>query len=115
MAAHWNIQEDGNVDEDHDPNDDFINHNILRVVKTPEELSKQLSIPVETVQKYIQAAKKELKERRERERVRPELDDKVVTGWNGLVVSALARTAAGPEGRLSRESRKGPELCKGGC
>lgn len=93
-AAHWDVQEDGNVDEDHDPNDDFINHNILRVVKTPEELSKQFNIPLDTVHQYIQTARNELKGRRERERVRPELDDKVITAWNGLVISALAQTAS---------------------
>ncbi|KAM4065554.1 spermatogenesis-associated protein 20 [Hirsutella rhossiliensis] len=94
VAAYWDVQEDGNVNEDHDPNDDFINQNIPRVVKTPEELAAQFSIPVETVEQYIQTAKWELKARRERERVRPALDNKVVTGWNGLVISALARAAA---------------------
>ncbi|KAL3965083.1 hypothetical protein ACCO45_002087 [Purpureocillium lilacinum] len=92
-AAYWDVQEDGNVDEDHDPNDDFINNNILRTVKRPEELAQQFNIPVESVEQYIQAAKKELKSRRERERVRPELDGKVVTGWNGLAISGLARAA----------------------
>ncbi|KJZ75210.1 hypothetical protein HIM_05404 [Hirsutella minnesotensis 3608] len=92
-AAYWNVQEDGNVDEKHDPNDDFINQNILRVVKTYEELAQQFSIPVETAQKYIQKAKRELKARRYSERVRPELDNKIVTAWNGLAISALSRAA----------------------
>lgn len=94
VAAHWDVQEDGNVDEDHDPNDDFINHNILRIVKTAEDLSKQFNIPVDKVNEHIQAAKKELKARRERERVRPELDDKVITSWNGLAISSLAQAAS---------------------
>ncbi|KHO01360.1 DUF255 domain protein [Metarhizium album ARSEF 1941] len=93
-AAHWDVQEDGNVDEDHDPNDDFINHNILRVVKTPAELSKQFNIPLDTVHQHIQTARRELKARRERERVRPELDDKVITAWNGIAISALAQTSS---------------------
>lgn len=103
-AAYWDVQEDGNVDEDHDPNDDFINNNILRIVKRPEELAQQFNIPVESVEQYIQAAKKELKSRRERERVRPELDGKVVTGWNGLAISGLARAATalkGPNAELA--------------
>ncbi|OAA54901.1 DUF255 domain protein [Cordyceps fumosorosea ARSEF 2679] len=93
VAAHWGILEDGNVDEQHDPNDDFMNLNILRVVKTPEELSKQFNIPVEKVEQSIRTAQKELKTRRERERVRPDVDDKAVTGWNALALSALAKTA----------------------
>ncbi|KOS21055.1 Spermatogenesis-associated protein 20 [Escovopsis weberi] len=95
VAAHWGVLEDGNVDEDHDPNDDFINLNILRVQKSPDELAKQFSLPADTVREYIATAKRELKKRRERERQRPEIDDKIVAGHSGLVVSALARTAAG--------------------
>ncbi|KAL7962336.1 hypothetical protein V8C34DRAFT_181191 [Trichoderma compactum] len=93
VEAYWDVQEDGNVDEDHDPNDDFINQNILRIRKTPDELSKQFNVPVATVKKNIQTAREALKKRREKERPHPDVDDKIVTGWNGLVVSAMARTA----------------------
>lgn len=92
-AAHWDVQDDGNVDEHHDPNDDFINNNILRVVKNPDELSRQFGIPLETVERYINIARGELKSRRDGERARPELDAKVVTAYNGLAISALARAA----------------------
>ncbi|KAH6605273.1 spermatogenesis-associated 20 [Trichoderma cornu-damae] len=93
VEAYWDVQEDGNVDEDHDPNDDFINQNILRIRKTPDELSKQFNVPVATVKRHIQTAREALKKRREKERPHPDVDDKIVAGWNGLVISALARTA----------------------
>ncbi|KEY73129.1 hypothetical protein S7711_04878 [Stachybotrys chartarum IBT 7711] len=91
-AAHWDVQEDGNIEEKYDPHDDFINQNVLRIVKTADELSKQFNIPAEQVEQYIQTAKVALRARRDKDRIRPELDDKVVAGWNGLVISALART-----------------------
>ncbi|RDA95294.1 hypothetical protein CP533_3490 [Ophiocordyceps camponoti-saundersi (nom. inval.)] len=94
-AMHWDVQEHGNVDERHDPNEDFINQNVLRIVTSPHDIAKHLAIPVETVKRYIVTAKSELKSRRDAERPRPELDDKIITGWNGLVVSALARTTMG--------------------
>lgn len=105
-AAHWDVQEDGNVDEDHDANDDFFNQNILRIVKTPDELSKQFNLPLATVQRYIQTARQELKARRDKERTRPELDDKVITAWNGLVISSLARASIALKSVATTHSHK---------
>lgn len=90
-AAYFGVLEDGNVDEAHDPSDNFINQNILAVRRSAEDLSKQFNIPIQTVQESIRGAQAALKEKRDRERLRPEVDDKVITGWNGLVISALAR------------------------
>jgi uncharacterized protein YyaL (SSP411 family) len=93
LAAYWNINKDGNVEEKNDPNDDFINQNIVWV-KTPiEQLSNHLSMPVDKIREYIEQGRAALRKRREQERVRPELDDKVVAGWNGLVISALSKAA----------------------
>ncbi|KAF4966859.1 hypothetical protein FZEAL_10605, partial [Fusarium zealandicum] len=94
LAAFWAVNEDGNVSEDHDPNDDFINQNILRVDRTFEQLSTYFNIPIETIREYVQEGKKALKGRRDKERVRPDLDDKIVAGWNGLAISALAQAAS---------------------
>lgn len=105
-AAYWDVREDGNVDEDHDPNDDFINHNILRVVKTADDLAAQHRMPVETVQQYIRTARRELKARRDKERVRPALDDKLITACNGLVISSLARTALSLQTAAAAQSHK---------
>ncbi|PHH91674.1 hypothetical protein CDD83_10759 [Cordyceps sp. RAO-2017] len=93
-AAYWDVREDGNVREDYDLSDEFVNQNILRVVKQPAELAAQFDLPLATVEQYIQVAKRALRGRRERERVRPDLDDKVVTSFNGLAISALARAGA---------------------
>lgn len=93
-AAYFGVLEDGNVDESHDPNDDFINQNILAVRRSVEDLSKQFNLPVKTIDEYIRSAQAALKEKRDRDRPRPEIDSKIVTGWNSLVISALARAGA---------------------
>lgn len=94
LAAYWNVNKDGNVDEEHDPNDDFIDQNILRVKSSVEQLNNHFSIPVEKVHEYIEKGRTALRNKREQERVRPELDYKIVTGWNGLVMSALSKAAS---------------------
>lgn len=93
-AAYFGVLQNGNVAEGHDPNDEYMNQNVLQVKRTPEDISRQFRIPIDQVLEYINVAKSALKEKRDKERVRPELDDKVVTGWNGLAISGLAHAAA---------------------
>jgi len=46
------------------------------------------------VVKIIKDGKAALRAHREKERVRPGLDDKIIVSWNGIAIGALARTAA---------------------
>lgn len=93
-AAYWNVQEHGNIPQDEDLYDEFINQNVLSINKTVQELSKQFGIPTSQVERIIDTAKKSLHAHREKSRVHPPLDGKVVVGINGMVISALARTQA---------------------
>ncbi|KAG6034822.1 hypothetical protein E4U40_003377 [Claviceps sp. LM458 group G5] len=93
VAAHWDVREEGNVPEEYDPYDYKIKKNILRVVKTPEQLSHQFGLPLETVQAYIRTARKKLRYRRDlqTDREPPGYSDTAITSWNGLAISALTK------------------------
>lgn len=93
-AAHWNVLIHGNVDREQDPIDEFINQNVLYTVRDARDLGKQYGISPEESQKLIETAREKLKAHREKDRVRPEVDEKLVTSINAQVISALARTAS---------------------
>jgi uncharacterized protein YyaL (SSP411 family) len=97
-AAYWNVQEDGNVSQNQDPFDEFINQNILSVNADATELSKQLGVPPSEIKHLVSIAREKLRAHQEKERVRPARDEKVVVGTNGMVIAALARTAAAVRG-----------------
>ncbi|KAK3937604.1 hypothetical protein QBC46DRAFT_392440 [Diplogelasinospora grovesii] len=105
-AAHWNVLEHGNVARNQDPHDEFINQNVLCIVKDVGELSRQFGIPVPEVKRIISSAKEKLKAYREKERVRPAIDDKIVVSVNGMVIAVLARTAAAVPGMDRERSDK---------
>ena len=67
--------------------------NILHWARSAETIAKVENRDVAEVEKIIAAAKTKLFEEREK-RVRPALDDKVLSGWNGLMITALAKAAA---------------------
>ncbi|KAI1451946.1 hypothetical protein F4805DRAFT_60454 [Annulohypoxylon moriforme] len=92
-AMYWNVQEHGNVDPKNDPNDDFLNQNVLQVVKNSTRLSQQLGISESEVSRRIEAAKAKLRSYQQRERVQPEIDTKIVTAYNGMAIAGLTRTA----------------------
>ena len=82
-AAYWDVQEDGNVPQDQDPFDEFINQNILSVKADTTELSKQFGVPPAEIKHLVSIAREKLRAHREKERVRPVRDEKVVVGTNG--------------------------------
>ncbi|KAJ2973149.1 hypothetical protein NUW58_g9012 [Xylaria curta] len=93
-AAYWDVQTDGNVDPMHDPLDEFLNQNVLRIATTHARLSKQLGISAGEVKQRITSAREKLRVYRERERVRPVVDTKIVTAYNGMAIVALSRASA---------------------
>ncbi|KAI1437801.1 spermatogenesis-associated protein [Xylaria sp. CBS 124048] len=93
-AAYWDVQAHGNVDPVHDPLDEFLNQNVLRIAKTHSRLSKQLGISADEVKQRITKARANLRAYREKERVRPVVDTKIVTAYNGMAIAALSRASA---------------------
>ncbi|KAL2269293.1 hypothetical protein VTJ83DRAFT_1477 [Remersonia thermophila] len=94
-AAYWNVEEDGNVPQEQDPFDEFINQNVLSAINVEAaELSKQFGVPASEIRRLVALARERLRAHREKERVRPARDEKVVVATNGMVISALARTSA---------------------
>ncbi|KFX95617.1 hypothetical protein O988_05718, partial [Pseudogymnoascus sp. VKM F-3808] len=94
VSAFFGVSPHGNVDASHDVHDEFINQNVLRIAATPSQLAAQFGIAESEVVETIKSAKRTLLEHRERERVAPDLDDKVVCAWNGIAIGALARAGA---------------------
>jgi uncharacterized protein YyaL (SSP411 family) len=91
FSYRYGVQPHGNVEND--PHSEFTGKNILFEAHTPEETAQHFSKPVEEVKNAIAAAAEKLLVARS-QRVRPHLDDKVLTAWNGLMISAFAKGGA---------------------
>ena len=80
FASRYGVEAAGNVH--HDPHGEFTGKNILYVHRDVEG---------EQVYQLAQAANQLLKVRSQR--IRPHLDDKILTSWNALMISAFAKAA----------------------
>jgi len=83
----YGVAETGNVASD--PHGEFTGKNILYESATVEETAEQFGKTVEEVAAGLAQASEILLEARSH-RIRPHLDDKVLTSWNGLMISAFA-------------------------
>ena len=90
----YNIKPDGNVAQEHDLHDELLDQNVLAIATSPTALSKDLGIPESEIVSTLRSARLKLRQRRESTRPRPDLDDKLVTAWNGLAIAALARASS---------------------
>lgn len=94
ITRYWGIKSGGNIDPQFDAQGELKDQNTLCVQMTPAELATELELPETKVQELLQSSREKLVAYRDTNRPRPALDDKIVTAWNGLAISALARTAA---------------------
>ncbi|MDE3168028.1 MAG: thioredoxin domain-containing protein, partial [Acidobacteriota bacterium] len=83
----YGMRAGGNVD--HDPHGEFTGRNILYRAHSVEETAVRFGATQAEVAAALHRIERELMAARAK-RVRPHLDDKILAGWNGLMISALA-------------------------
>ncbi|KAL4766387.1 thioredoxin domain-containing protein [Aspergillus foveolatus] len=90
-ARHWGVLSDGNIAPENDPHDEFMDQNVLSIKVTPSKLAKEFGLGEDEVVRIIKSGRQRLREYRDKNRVRPDLDDKIIVAWNGLAIGALAK------------------------
>jgi uncharacterized protein YyaL (SSP411 family) len=80
FAPVYGVEQNGNVHED--PHGEFTGKNILYLHESLDDATEAELQPAKAVLLAIRS-----------KRVRPHLDDKVLTAWNGLMISAFAKGA----------------------
>ncbi|MBL0058562.1 MAG: thioredoxin domain-containing protein [Elusimicrobia bacterium] len=91
FSARYGVESAGNVMED--PQGEFSGKNVLFEARSLEESARAAGIPLDEASRRLEAARTKLLSVRTR-RCRPLRDDKILTSWNGLALSAFARGAA---------------------
>jgi uncharacterized protein YyaL (SSP411 family) len=90
---HYGVQPHGNAPEGSDPQDEFRGKNILIQRQTVPETAQRFKKREDEVRQSLTRSQKKLLSIRSK-RPRPHLDDKIIAGWNGLMICAYARAAA---------------------
>ncbi len=88
----YGVEADGNAPAGSDPMDEFKGANILIQRLSLADAAKFFKKPEAEIAASLTASKKKLLDLRAK-RPRPHLDDKIITAWNGMMISAFARAA----------------------
>jgi uncharacterized protein YyaL (SSP411 family) len=89
---HYGVQPDGNTPVGSDPQGEFRGKNILIQRHTTTETAQHFKKSEDEVLQSLARSREKLLSIRAK-RPRPQLDDKIIASWNGLMISAYARAA----------------------
>jgi len=89
---YYGVEDDGNSPPGSDPHGELKGKNTLIVRLETKTAAKLFNKTEAEVEATLEAARKKLFDVRA-QRPRPHLDDKIITAWNGLMISAFARAA----------------------
>ena len=89
---HYGVQAHGNAPEGSDPHDEFRGKNILIARQTIVGTAQHSKKSEAEIEQMLTRSGQKLFEIRS-QRPRPHLDDKIISSWNGLMISAYARGA----------------------
>ncbi len=89
---HYGVEANGNVPAGADPHGEFVGKNILIEKHSLGETAAHFGKSEDEVRELLASARQQLSAVRAK-RPRPHLDDKIITAWNGLMISAFARAA----------------------
>src|SRR5712692_4590732 len=89
---HYGVQPHGNAPEGSDPQDEFRDRNILIERHPIAETAKHFKKSEDEIRQSLARSREKLLSIRAK-RPRPHLDDKIISAWNGLMISAFARAA----------------------
>jgi len=88
FCRHYGVKPDGNVRSD--PHGEFTGKNVLMAMESIEESARAFNLPPATAAERLATARRQLLAARI-QRPHPQRDDKIITAWNGLMISAYAR------------------------
>ena len=88
FCHHYGVEPGGNVRDD--PHQEFVRKNILFEAHTLEETAARFGVPLGRLRESLAKSRDRLLNVRSG-RPRPQLDDKILTCWNALMISAFAR------------------------
>ena len=89
---HYGVQSHGNAPDGSDPHDEFRGQNILIERHLVTETAARFEKNEEEIRQSLERSRAKLLAIRS-QRPRPHRDDKILAGWNGLMISAYARAA----------------------
>ncbi|VDM06619.1 unnamed protein product [Wuchereria bancrofti] len=92
FKMYYNVECNGNVPRYEDSYGELTSQNVLMVSDSHSVCATKCGLTIDDLRRVIKEAKASLREA-QKKRPRPHLDNKIITSWNGLMISGLAKAA----------------------